>query len=296
MRLVLHIGLHKTASTAFQTLCRDNAGRLLQFGIHWRVHDAYPAHHETAWALLRGEVDALGDYLSEASAAGARTALLSSEELDYVLLVPQTAKALEAAARQAGVQDVTWIAALRRPSEVFRSVISELTKHGIHVDPLQGYLEIRRSGGLHFTGRLNGGHQFWNWFKTFDYARYLGRLREEVAGRVIAYDYHAEERVPGAPILRAATPDADRLIDEMQSPGIVNRRLSEEEIAANLESILRGHGHDMAEISALMAVRQAGELASAETGADRIIDAALDARFGDYDALLGDGTPDGEGG
>jgi hypothetical protein len=113
---------------------------------------------------------------------------------------------------------------------------------------------------------------------------------------VIAYDYHAEERVPGAPILRAATPDADRLIDEMQSPGIVNRRLSEEEIAANLEFILRSHGHDMAEISALLAVRQAGELASAENGADRIIDAALDARFGDYDALLGDGTPDGERG
>jgi hypothetical protein len=30
MRLVLHIGLHKTASTAFQTLCRDNAARLLR--------------------------------------------------------------------------------------------------------------------------------------------------------------------------------------------------------------------------------------------------------------------------
>jgi hypothetical protein len=28
MRLVLHIGLHKTASTAFQTLCRDNAALL----------------------------------------------------------------------------------------------------------------------------------------------------------------------------------------------------------------------------------------------------------------------------
>jgi hypothetical protein len=55
MRLVLHIGLHKTASTAFQTLCRDNAARLLEHGVHWRVHEGYPAHHDTAWPMLRGD-------------------------------------------------------------------------------------------------------------------------------------------------------------------------------------------------------------------------------------------------
>jgi hypothetical protein len=86
-----------------------------------------------------------------------------------VLQVPQKAQAIEAEAREAGVTDIRWVAALRRPSEAFRSNISELTKHGIHVDPLQGYMEVMRTGGLHFTGRLNGGVEFWNWFFTFDY-------------------------------------------------------------------------------------------------------------------------------
>jgi hypothetical protein len=291
MHLVLHIGLHKTASTAFQTLCRDNAGHLAEAGIYWRVHDGYPAHHPTAWALLRGEMDVLSDYLATAHACEARTAILSSEELDYVLLVPQKAQAIEAAARAAGATRITWVAALRRPSEVFRSVISELTKHGIHVDPLQGYLEILRSGGLHFTGRLHGGARFWNWFKTFDYARYIGRLRETVQGRVIVYDYHAADRLPGAPVLRAATAEADLVMGAMAPPGRVNPRLAEADIAANLAGILEGYGHDAAEIAALLATRTAAEGAAAESGADRIIDAALDARFGDYAAVLGDGTP-----
>lgn len=291
MRLVLHMGLHKTASTAFQTLCRDNADILAGAGVFWRVHPGYPAHHELAWALLRGETGAIADYLGEARGAGARTALLSSEELDYVLHVPQKAQAIEAAARDAGASEIVWVAALRRPSEVFRSLASELTKHGIHLDPLQGYLEIRRSGGLHFTGRHHGGTQFWNWFKTFDYARHFGRLRGAVSGRVVAYDYHAPDRLPGAPILRLATPEAERVMDAIAPPGRVNARLSEDEIAGNLRRILAGHGHGAEEIEALLAAAEASARAARETGADRIIDAALDARFGDYAAVIGDGRP-----
>jgi hypothetical protein len=158
MRLVLHIGLHKTASTAFQTLCRDNAGRLIwsmastggcMKGIppittrHGRCCAGNAGLSRTTWPKRAGRRDLRPD--------------LSSEELDYVLQVPQKAQAIEAEARETGVTDIRWVAALRRPSEAFRSNISELTKHGIHVDPLQGYMEVMRTGGLHFSGRLNGG-------------------------------------------------------------------------------------------------------------------------------------------
>lgn len=289
MRLVLHIGLHKTASTAFQTLCRDNAARLLGAGVFWRVHDGYPAHHPEAWSLLRGETGAIRDYVAEARAAGAGSAILSSEELDYVLHVPQKAQAIEAEALGAGVTEVIWVAALRCPSAAFRSNISELTKHGIHVDPLQGYLEIMRSGGMHFTGRLHGGERFWNWFFTFDYARLVGRLRGALSGPVLAYDYHASDRLPGAPVLRAATAEAEALMDGIAPPGRVNPRLAPDEITENLARILRGYGHDAREIAALLAVRADTATSAAEFGADAIIDAALDARFGDYARVLGDG-------
>jgi hypothetical protein len=289
LRLVLHFGLHKTASTAFQTLARDNAAALATAGVHWRVIDGYPAHHEVAWSMLRGEAGVIAAYIAEARMAGASCALISSEELDYVLQVPAKARAIEEEARVAGATDIVWIAALRRPSEAFRSHISELTKHGIHLDPLQGYLEIRRTGGLHFSGRIDGGRQFWNWFFTFDYPRYVGRLRKEVSGRVIAYDYHAPDLLPGAPVLRAATPEADRLMTAMRPPGIVNARLGDGDMVANLGAILKDHGHDTAEVAALLALRGAVRHAATQTGADAIIDAALDDRFGDYRAVLGDG-------
>jgi hypothetical protein len=284
MRLILHIGLHKTASTAFQTLCRDNAARLASFGVHWRIHPDYPAHHTEAWSLLRGETGAVTGYVAEARERGLATAILSSEELDYVLHVPQKARAIEAEARDAGVTEVVWVAALRRPSEAFRSNISELTKHGIHVDPLQGYLEIMRSGGLHFTGRHHGGTRFWNWFFTFDYAACFDRFRATVSGRVIVYDYHAADRLPGAPVLRAATHEAEALMNGIDPPGRVNARLSADEMDGNLAAILRGYGHGDGDVEALLAAR-----ATAAAGAARVIDAALDARFGDYARLLGDG-------
>jgi hypothetical protein len=147
MRLVLHIGLHKTASTAFQTLCRDNAARLLEHGVYWRVHEGYPAHHEAAWKMLRGEDGAVSEYLAEAREGCAVRPDLQRRARLRPSGTAESAVAIEAEAREAGVTEVIWVAALRRPSEAFRSNISELTKHGIHVDPLQGYLEVMRSGG-----------------------------------------------------------------------------------------------------------------------------------------------------
>jgi hypothetical protein len=290
MRLVLHIGLHKTASTAFQTLCRDNAARLARHGVHWRAHEGYPAHHDAAWSMLRVERGAVSSYVAEAREAGADCALISSEELDYVLQVPQKAQAIEAEAREAGVTDIRWVAALRRPSEAFRSNIAELTKHGIHVDPLQGYMEVMRTGGLHFTGRLNGGAEFWNWFFTFDYARYFDRLRATVSGRVVAYDYHAPDRLPGAPVLREACAEAESLMGGIDPPGQVNARLRPDVVSEKLAGILRGYGHGDREVAVLLAARGEALASAVELGADDIMDAALDARFGDYARVLGDGV------
>jgi hypothetical protein len=37
MRLILHMGLHKTASRRSRRLCRDNADVLAAAGVFWRV-------------------------------------------------------------------------------------------------------------------------------------------------------------------------------------------------------------------------------------------------------------------
>jgi hypothetical protein len=82
--------------------------------------------------------------------------------------------------------------------------------------------------------------------------RPLARRR---SGRVLAYDYHAADRLPGAPILRAAAAEADALMDGIAPPGQVNARLSPGEIAKNLSGILHGYGHDAREVAALLAVQ-----------------------------------------
>jgi hypothetical protein len=177
-----------------------------------------------------GRRGAVSAYLAEAREAGATCALISSEELDYVLQVPQKAQAIEAEAREAGVTDIRWVAALRRPSEAFRSNISELTKHGIHVDPLQGYMEVMRTGGLHFTGRLNGGVEFWNWFFTFDYGRYFDRLARRCPGASSPMTITRRPfagRADPARVLRGG----EALMDGIDPPGQVNVRLAEDATA-----------------------------------------------------------------
>ena len=80
-------------------------------------------------------------------------------------------------------------------------------------------------------------------------------------------------------------------MDEIAQPGQVNVRLASEAISQNLAGILRGYGHDEAAIDALLAVRGDAMTSAAELGTNDIIDASLDARFGDYARVLGDGVP-----
>ena len=110
-------------------------------------------------------------------------------------------------------------------------------------------------------------------------------------GQVLAYDYpRGGIGFPGAPVLRAAAPEDPGLLDALTAPGRVNARLPEEAITANLASILRAHGHVEAEIATVIGARAVAMAQAESTGADAVIDAGLDARFGDYAHLLGYGA------
>jgi hypothetical protein len=81
-----------------------------------------------------------------------------------------------------------------------------------------------RTGGLHFTGRLNGG-------AILELVLHL-RLRTvfrqaagDGVGACLAYDYHAPDRLPGAPVLREACAEAESLMGGIDPPGQVNARL-----------------------------------------------------------------------
>jgi hypothetical protein len=92
MQLLLHIGTHKTGSTAIQRFCLHNRDALAAQGVLYpNAYIANAAQHALAWALgvnhpkrdqsLTAEQVAQG-FLDEARKAGAKRLIVSSEDLE----------------------------------------------------------------------------------------------------------------------------------------------------------------------------------------------------------------------
>ena len=87
MRVILHIGVHKTGTSAIQYALYQNADKLLEQGIFYQAAPKYRNHHPLAWYfdtrnsnIARGK-ESLYALLGGASKSGAHTALISSEML-----------------------------------------------------------------------------------------------------------------------------------------------------------------------------------------------------------------------
>jgi len=98
MQVIIHVGPHKTGTTAIQGFLRRNIDFLGESGVHVpRTLTTHAGHHEIPWTLLGWPIELLGDgiesssldrfvegALNDATAAGCSKTLFSSE--DFSLL------------------------------------------------------------------------------------------------------------------------------------------------------------------------------------------------------------------
>lgn len=198
MKLIAHIGLHKTASTWMQHLLNDNRVMLQTRGIWYQHQPDYPAHHETAWALLNGDPSPFAAMLTDAKSAGSKTVILSSEDLESVLFVPAVATLIEETALANGVEEIEWHMGLREPGEYFSSLYAQLQYH-VHADPLNMFREIMAKGALFVpepTGHGYGtGTPFW--YYCFDSFPFIGGFAGRTRFPVFVHDYTDADPFPG---------------------------------------------------------------------------------------------------
>lgn len=199
MRLLVHLGLHKTGSTYLQHVLNDNAEALRERGVYYQHQDGYPAHHEAAWHILKGNSAPLFAMIGEAEAAGCDTLILSSEDLEGALYDNRPISAVEMAASFAGIDQVEWHVVLREPGAAFASLFAQL-QHHIYADAFAMLYDALRRGFLHVAAPMPGeGTPYW--YYSFDHARDLARLATRVTGTVIAHDFAAPVPFPGAGML-----------------------------------------------------------------------------------------------
>jgi len=188
---VVHVGTHKTGTTALQVFLAVNRPLLQAAGVHYPRagrHDLgdgmmTPGHHQIPMDYLAGDASAsFGAALAEIAAVDASAVVLSSEE--FQMLLPRTG-ALEAIAgglRESGYVPVA-IVYLRPQPYYAESVYAEMVKGGWVTD-FDAYLETIIAEGAFApadSARV----------MTFDYRRLIAQL-EAPFGNVIARAYRSD--------------------------------------------------------------------------------------------------------
>lgn len=195
MRLIVHMGFHKTASTYLQELMNRNCDRLAERGIWYERQPTYAAHHDIANPLLNGDGAPFAAMLGNARAAGMHTVIFSSENLEALPFTPQIAALLEDIAAEAGIADIEWHAVIREPGAYFESLHSQLSWH-TYADGLTMFSEIMKKGALFLPEPHLGEKATPYWFFCFDYHPFLAGFA--AAGRrLFVHDYADRLPYPG---------------------------------------------------------------------------------------------------
>lgn len=234
MKLLVHIGLHKTGSTYLQQVMNSNHRTLARHGLWYEPQQGYPAHHHAAWQLLLGKGAALAAMIDNAGSAGCDTVVLSSEDLESVFHDPRAIDAILATARTCGIDDVAWHVVLRDMGACFASLYAQLHHH-IYADATQMFYDVMRRGFIHIDQPMpRSGTPYW--YFSFDHARDLARLESCTGQSVFAHDFREADPFPGWRLL--AMIDKLTCLEALPGPDARNARLPDETVADNYLSRL----------------------------------------------------------
>ena len=195
MKLIVHMGLHKTGSTWLQHLLNRNSRVLGARGIHYQEQPGYPAHHQVAWAALAGNGQPLADMLASAREAGRHTVIFSSEDLEGVLFNPPVAALIEEVAANEGVDAIEWHLCLRAPGAYFSSLHAQL-QHHVYADPLAMFREAMARGVIFIPEPL-GAEGTPYWFYCFDAHPFVSGFAGRTQWPVVVHDYADADPFPG---------------------------------------------------------------------------------------------------
>lgn len=234
MRLIVHMGFHKTASTHLQALMNANSERLADRGVWYERQPGYPAHHNVAHALMTGDSAPLEAMFADALGGGADTMILSSEDLECALFNPAVPELIEQVAAAHGIGPIEWHAALREPGAYFESLYAQLSWHSF-ADAFHMFSEVMKKGVLFMPEPFSGEYATPYWFYCFDYRPFLAAFA--AAGReVVTYDYADNQPYPGWRLLGdLGVLDA---ITEPADEAYANHRLTPDTIANHFSARL----------------------------------------------------------
>lgn len=191
MKLVIHAGTHKTATTAFQRMCCSARSLFAGSGFFYpdfiyRGVNVFQ-HGYLVWDLqagLRSSVFAsLCGFYEKGMALGCGSVFLSGEDFENFLVDSSAQAQFECMAFDAGFEGLEWVFVRRPAVDYFRSIYSEMSKQAVCICPLSAASAVVRSGWFAVsTANLN-------YFFVIDLTRLLGGFVAHSKGRVRVYEF-----------------------------------------------------------------------------------------------------------
>ena len=188
MKLVIHMGLHKTGSTTFQNFLYLNKKALLDAGIIYPDSDQdSKSHWMIPYQLLRNNWGYIEDYfkraLSVAKQQNANTILISSEDFAIMLTESFRVGEFENLLISLGFTEIHWECVLRKQWDYFNSLYAEMSKHKICMNFASAGEEVINFGEISMG---NGGFRY---RFAFDYDSYIEKFLKETNGSFIAISF-----------------------------------------------------------------------------------------------------------
>ena len=154
MRLVIHAGPRKTATTSFQRGCdaARSAGVLHKVFYPQLSLDGVAVfqHSPLVWMLQEGGQKQLLSVLqvmhAQACEAGCDSVFLSGEDFENFLVDEMSHSCFEQLVQQAGFRYPEWVLVERDPVDRLQSLYSEFSKHGVVSSIRSWTASVRRTG------------------------------------------------------------------------------------------------------------------------------------------------------
>jgi len=170
MDIWIHCGLHKTGTSAAQSILTRYKRQLLECDIYYPSLGA-DHHHKLAQTLIGGSSDWIRElYIHAMNNVGHNSkVLLSSEEFELLLINKRLFSHFHESLRHAGFSSVHYILAIRPQFEYFQSLYTQLSNTNVI-----NYIEMARE--ILLTGEYRASSYGYSWRFVFDYARDISPL------------------------------------------------------------------------------------------------------------------------
>ena len=172
------MGANKTASTSFQTLCKNSRKVFEENNLVFPQYKSWKQHSFAAWMSQKRDIKSLSLFLrsifNETKAKNCNTTLISVEDFENFLIDTHLANEFELLAKSEGYKDIKWIFIHRDPVDYLLSIYSEMSAYKVVLN-----LELMADIIVEY-GFLSVSADRYNWKFVFDLEKFSQLFKKNV--------------------------------------------------------------------------------------------------------------------